>query len=113
MVSFQLTPEVDQLFQEDAWNAGRQSKTLVKLRDFQIVLIVMKANAIFPEHKTTGGISVYTISGRIRVRAEGRLFDLAAGHVLALERLVAHDVEALEDSAFLLTVARPEGATKS
>jgi hypothetical protein len=36
--------------------------------------------------------------------------DLPVGHVLALDRNVHHDVEALVDSAFLLTIAWPEGA---
>jgi hypothetical protein len=41
-----------------------------------------------------------------------KVIDLPAGHMLALERGLPHDVEALEDSAFLLTIAWPEDATK-
>jgi hypothetical protein len=52
-----------------------------------------------------GSISVQTISGHIRMHVEEREFDLPAGHLLALEAAVPHDVEALEDSAFVLTVA--------
>ena len=36
-----------------------------------------------------------------------------AGHMLALERAIPHDVEALEDSAFLLTIAWPDDAINS
>jgi quercetin dioxygenase-like cupin family protein len=39
------------------------------------------------------------------MHVEEREFDLPAGHLLALDAAVPHDVEALEDSAFLLTIA--------
>jgi quercetin dioxygenase-like cupin family protein len=39
-------------------------------------------------------------------------FDLASGHLLALERGIVHDVEALEESAFVLTIAWPKDAKK-
>jgi hypothetical protein len=38
---------------------------------------------------------------------------LRVGHVLALERAFPPDVEALEDSAFLLTIASMEAGPKS
>jgi hypothetical protein len=41
------------------------------------------------------------------VRAEGRTFDLPTGRLLALDHGLPHDVEALEESAFLLTIAWP------
>ena len=39
-----------------------------------------------------------------------KVIDLPAGHTLALERAIPHEVEALEDNAFLLTIAWPEEA---
>jgi hypothetical protein len=50
---------------------------------------------------------VQTVRGHIRVRALGRTFDLPAGGLLAPDQGVSHDLEALEDSAFLLTIAWP------
>jgi quercetin dioxygenase-like cupin family protein len=47
------------------------------------------------------------------MHVQDRTFDLPQGNLLALDRGVAHDVEALEDSAFLLTIAWPEEAEKS
>ena len=46
-----------------------------------------------------------TIAGHIRMHVESKALDLPADHLLVLERAIAHDVEALEDSAFLLTIA--------
>jgi len=43
------------------------------------------------------------------MHAGDRTFDLVKGKVLVLDHAVPHDVEALADSAFLLTVAQPEG----
>ena len=60
-----------------------------------------------PEHKTEGRISVHVLSGHIRLRAAGRTFTLRSGGLLALDHEIPHDVEALEESAFLLTIAWP------
>ena len=97
---------------ENAWQGGRNSKTLVKHPDFRVVLTVLKSNARLHEHKAAGRISVQAIAGHIRMHVQDKVIDLPAGHMLALERALPHDVEALEDSAFLLTIAWPEDATK-
>jgi hypothetical protein len=41
------------------------------------------------------------------VQVGGRVAQLASGHLLALDRSLKHDVEAIEDSALLLTIAWP------
>lgn len=46
------------------------------------------------------------------MHAHDRMFDLPMGRLLVLDREVPHDVEAVEDSVFLLTVATPEGASQ-
>jgi len=48
-----------------------------------------------------------TVAGHIQVRAQGRTFDLPTGRLLALDQRLLHEVEALEESAFLLTIAWP------
>lgn len=108
MLTFDLNAEIKRLREEDAWQGGRDSKTLVKNQDFRIVLTVLKADALLHEHKATGRISVQVLSGHIQMHVQDKVFDLPAGHLLALDRAVPHDVKALEDSAFLLTIAWPE-----
>ena len=73
----------------------------------RIVLIALKARSRIPEHHTEGQISIQTVAGHIKVRAQGRSFHLPAGGLLALGQGLPHDVEALEESAFLLTIAWP------
>ncbi|MDE3109420.1 MAG: hypothetical protein KGL02_05715 [Acidobacteriota bacterium] len=41
------------------------------------------------------------------MHAGDKLFDPPAGHLLALERALPHDIEALQESAFLLTICFP------
>jgi len=108
-LEFDLVRELGQLHRESGWNGGQNAKTLVKYDDFRIVLTALKARARLPEHQTKGRMSIQTIAGHILVRAEGRTFDLPTGALLALDRKVPHDVEALEESAFLITIAWPGG----
>ena len=109
---FDLDDEVRRLWGERASRLGRNAKTLVKHRDFRIVLAVLKAGRRIQEHEASGRISIQTVRGRIRMHVlrmpNPELIDVPAGHLLALDRSIRHDVEALEDSAFLLTVAWPE-----
>ena len=67
--------------------------------------MALRARARVPGHQTKGRISIHTVVGHILVRADGRTFDLPGGALLALDRSVPHEVEAVEDSAFLLTIA--------
>ena len=73
------------------------------------MLTAIKANTTIHEHHAAGRISVQTVEGRIRMHAGGKEFDLPAGRLLVLDRAMPHDVVAIEDSAFLLTIAWPEG----
>ena len=113
VLQFNMASELDQLHRDESWlhPTGRSSKTLVKHPDLRIVLIAMKANTRMHEHTAAGRISVHSINGHIRVHLPERVVDLPAGHLLALDQCVPHDVEASEDSAFLLTLSWPP-ATK-
>lgn len=107
-LEFDLVREIEQLHLEPDWSTGHNAKTLVKYDDLRIVLTALRAHARMPGHHTEGRISIQTVQGQIHVRAKGRTFELPAGRLLTLDRGLPHDVEALEDSAFLLTIAWPE-----
>jgi quercetin dioxygenase-like cupin family protein len=113
VVSVDLGTEIARLRKQNTGPSGRSSKTLVNYPDFRIVLMVMKSNTKFAVHKSAGRISVEVLDGHIQSHILGKLVDLPAGHVLALDREVLHDVEALEESAFLLTIALPADAQQS
>ncbi len=106
-MEFDLAAEVHRLRDETTWSTGQNARTLLKYDDFRVVLTALQANMKIPEHKTDGRISVHVLSGHIQLRACGRTFSLRPGGLLALDHGVAHDIEALEESAFLLTIAWP------
>src|SRR5450759_3090977 len=109
LLQFDLAGELDQLHRDESWlhPTGRSSKTLVKHPDLRIVLIAMKANTRMHEHTAAGRISVHSLNGHIRIHLPEQVVDLPVGHLLALDQCVPHDVEATEDSAFLLTLSWP------
>lgn len=104
-LQFDVTAEIGQLRREREWESGHNSKTLVKYDTMRIVLIVLRAGTRIPEHQAEGAVSIQAIEGHIRLRAADRTFDLPAGGLLTLGRGIRHDVEAVEDSAFLLSIA--------
>lgn len=106
-MEFDLSAEVHRLQAETTWTKGQNSRTLVKYDDLRVVLTALQAKERIPEHKTEGRISIHVLSGHIQVKASGRTFSLRNGGLLALDRGVAHEVEALEESAFILTIAWP------
>jgi quercetin dioxygenase-like cupin family protein len=105
-MSFDLLSEQELLRREESYRGGdRNAKTLVKEHGLSVVLTVMRSGARLQEHKTAGPISVQTLAGHIRLHALEDTFDLPVGHVVMLGGAIVHDVEAVEESAFLLTIA--------
>jgi len=106
--SFDLAAQVDSLKREETWQrSDRVARTLVQRPGFHLVLTVIKLGAALREHRAEGHVTVQTVAGHLRLHVGAQSVDLPAGHLLALEPGVPHDVEALEESAFLLTVATP------
>ncbi len=106
-LEFDLAAEIEKLRREPAYESGRNAKTMAKYEDFRIVLTAIREGTHVQEHHSAGRISVQTVAGHIRMRALDHEFNLPLGRLLVLDRGVPHDVEALQDSAFLLTVAWP------
>ncbi len=112
LLQFNLHDEIVRLQNEDSWrrNSGRSSKTLAKYPDLHVVLILMKANTHLGEHHVDARISIQLIQGKIRVRLPERNVNLETGDLLTLDYAVLHNVEALEESAFLITISWPGGS---
>jgi quercetin dioxygenase-like cupin family protein len=109
---FDLNAEIEDLSRKPEWETGIVRKVLVRYPDLQVTLRRMKANTRITEHHNPGRICVQTLRGHLRMRADDKMFDLPQGKMLVLDRAVTHDVEALEESAFLLTVAYPVPAAR-
>lgn len=90
--------------------SGRRSETLVKTTNLRVVLVTMRAGTELREHTAPGVITVQTIQGRFALLVDGTVHELAVGRVIALEGNTRHAVRAVEDGAFLLTIAWPGAA---
>ena len=102
---FSVFNELTQLQQEHAWTEGdRNSKTLVKKPDLRIVLMSLKRGARLDAHWAPGSIAIHLLAGQMRVTAAAETVDLTPGEIMSLDGGLEHDVEATEDSAFILTI---------
>lgn len=106
--TFDLTAADRDMQQETAYlREGHTARTLVREPDLRIVLVAMKAGARIAEHRADETASVHALRGHVRLRLPDKVVDLPAGRLLVLEKGLRHDVEAMQDSAFLLTLGWP------
>ena len=107
LLQIDLDRELQQLRREDSWEreTGRSSRTLAKYPDFRIVLILMKGGTRMRQHRAEGRISIQQLKGQVCIHLADRKVNVSAGHLLVLDCGVLHDVEALEESALLLTIS--------
>jgi len=107
LLQIDLDRELQQLRREDSWQreTGRSSKTLAKYPDFRIVLILMKGGTRMRQHRAEGRISIQQLKGQVCIHLADRKVTVSTGDLLVLDCGVLHDVEALEESAFLLTIS--------
>jgi quercetin dioxygenase-like cupin family protein len=107
LAHFDLLREIADSEEGKPWPSGIHARTLYKKQDFRAVLICMEAAAQMKEHHVDGTCSVQVIKGHIRYSAQGQAYDLQAGSLLTLGASIKHNVQAAEDSAFLLTISWP------
>ena len=104
---FQIDEAVARLKQEPSWLSGtRNAITLIKQGPLRVVLIVLRSGISLEEPHAVGPLTVQVLSGVLRVRTLGRAVDIRRGTLLALEAGLRHEVEALEESALLLSLAQ-------
>jgi quercetin dioxygenase-like cupin family protein len=95
-----------QIKNEPAWqNSDRNAMTIYKTDAMRIVLIALHKDAVIKEHSANGVISVQVLDGEINFKTEGKTHNLTKGKIIALHRNITHEVSAVEESVFLLTVA--------
>ena len=104
-VQLDLAQEMRTSEQTKPWQTGHTARTLFKKADFRMVLISMDKGSVLKEHHADGTISVQVLKGALRFTTQGAAHTLQTNSLVALGASIKHEVEALEDSAFLLTVA--------
>jgi quercetin dioxygenase-like cupin family protein len=72
----------------------------------------MKPGSEMKEHHADARISIQTLQGRVRLQLSDQAIELGTGELMCLESGIHHDVKALEESAFLITVPWPGGSAE-
>ena len=86
------------------WNPCQDLDQEARLR---VVLISMETAVRLKEHHVDGTSSVQVLKGHIRYSTGGQAYDLQSGSLITLTASIAHEVESLDESAFLLTISWP------
>ncbi|MFI6832522.1 MULTISPECIES: cupin domain-containing protein [unclassified Kribbella] len=86
--------------------SGRSSVTVYSRPGARLrqTLTALAAGRVMGEHKSPGDASLLCLRGRVRVRAGDAEVELGPGDLVAVPPQ-RHDVEALESSVLLLSVA--------
>jgi quercetin dioxygenase-like cupin family protein len=108
---FRLGDEIEQLRQDLGRSSGQRSaKTLVKTGNLRVTLVVLEANATLEPEAHGGQATVQVLDGGLRIQTDGNVRELGSGELVILERNLREPIQALQRSAFLITVVWPEGA---
>jgi quercetin dioxygenase-like cupin family protein len=106
-ITFSIAEEIRRLRQEPEWISGaRNSVTVVKTANLSIVLIAIKKDATLCGHEVDGPITLQVISGAVTFGVAGESRTLKAGTLIALDKAIPHDIQAMEDSELLLTIIK-------
>ena len=108
---YRLADEIADLRTDLSRSSGQRSaKTLAKSRGLRVTLVVLEANSTMSPEATEGGATIQVIEGSLRVQVDGSVREVGPGQVMILENNLREPIQAAERSAFLVTVAWPEGA---
>jgi quercetin dioxygenase-like cupin family protein len=103
---FELAYETQKLQQEGIWDIeSHNAITLAKYDDLRVVLIAMKSGSRMKGHQAYGSISIHTLTGKLRLHLPQGTIDVAAENLVVLQHSQPHDIEAMADSSFLLSVS--------
>jgi quercetin dioxygenase-like cupin family protein len=96
------------LTSEDEWLSGkRDGITLVKYPHMRVVLVALRKGTRMREHKMRGPISLFVVQGRIHIEAGSTSYKVRKKELVTLRTAILHDVQADQDSVFLLTITSP------
>lgn len=88
-------------------SSGRSAKTVYGGNEKRLrqTVITLLAGQSLAEHENPGEATLHVLSGRVRLATADAAWEGRAGDLLTIPD-TTHSVAALDDSAFLLTVAK-------
>ena len=107
LTSFPLQAMAEQLMTEEAFHtSGRNALTLIHHKDLTVVLTVLQAGAMLPEHHAPAPVTLLPLFGEIVLAsAEGTTcLTLNHSNAAVFAAHLPHRVEAQQDSAFVLVM---------
>lgn len=106
LLHLRLAEHLDRLKQEETWRTnGRNAITLTKEPTLRLVLMLLGKGTRMPEHQTAGPLTLQVLSGLVAFRVGDCTAEVGMGEVIVLESAIGHEIEALDESACLLTLA--------
>jgi quercetin dioxygenase-like cupin family protein len=110
-VVFHVTDELRSLQHDlEHTSGGRAAKTLAKTEGLRVTLVLIKQGFGLNPEAIAGGASLEVFAGRLQVNAGGQPWEVGPGELIVLADNLREPITALEETAFLLTVAWPPGA---
>ena len=105
LVEIDLNKFIAQLKRETTWtDSDRNSITVYKSDNTSIVLIGLHAGAELKEHTAKGSIHVQVLDGEIKFTTGNQTALLQPGQMITLQENKPHNVLAVKESFFLLTL---------
>lgn len=100
IASVKIADEIARLKRGPQWAAGdRVAEALAKNSELSVTLLVLKQGAALKEHRARGTVALAVAAGSIRLNGA----TLGVGTVAVIDRETPHAVEAIEESALVLT----------
>ncbi len=106
---FMFADEIAQFVPGEAPNE-RRAETLIKTDSLRVVLVSMREGITLHAHSAPGPIMIQTLRGRFTVTVGDEERDIPEGSMIAIAAGARHGVRAVEEGAFLLTIAWPQHA---
>jgi quercetin dioxygenase-like cupin family protein len=85
-------------------DADHAAETLVKEPGLRLVLIALKDGGRLRQHRAHTSITVQVVVGMVRFTVNTQTIELVPGRVLAVDVDLPHNLEAVGESAVLLTM---------
>ncbi|WP_319457992.1 MULTISPECIES: cupin domain-containing protein [unclassified Mycobacterium] len=101
----------EQLAAADRASSGRSAHTVYGGHEHVLrqTLIALAAGQRLDEHENPGEATVHVLNGRVRLIAGDNSWEGSAGDLIVVPD-ARHSLEAIERSAILLSVAKPEAS---
>jgi len=105
LIAIDLLVELEALRGGDAYStADHAAHTISKQSGIRVVLIALKAGGRMNEHHADAPIAVHGLQGTVNFTVGDQPIRLTPGVLVIVAAGMLHSVEAIEESAFLLTM---------